>query len=383
MADNQQEDKTESPSPKRLNEAREKGQVPRSKEFSTFLSVAFVLGVVSSMASFIYERANIAMKTALSIPAAATKNPTAMSDHLAQLWPQLPAMFMPAMVAAIAAALLGPMGTRSYVFVPSKLAPKLSNLNPSNWVSNVFSWNGVSEIIKSAVKAIALGLVAYMAYTTKQEELFNSVGLGLQGSLNAAADMTIKVTIWLSLVLFVIAGADIPFQIWNYTNRLKMTRQEVKEESKDTEGNPEIKARVRSAQRELAKRRMIEDVKKADVVVTNPTHYAVAMSYKEGIHSAPVVLAKGVDDIAQKIKEIAKEAKIPVIESPKLARAIYANTELEREIPEALYVAVAKVLNFAFSLKAFESGFGKEPKLAEFSVPDDLDPHFQDAKKID
>ena len=374
MADHQQEDKTESPSPKRLNEAREKGQVPRSKEFSTFLSISMVFGTIAAIGGVIGDNLNVAMQGLLKIPSAAAKDTAAMSDHLQLLWPQLPAIFLPAFIAAIAAALLGPMGTRSYVFVPSKLAPKLSNLNPTNWVNNVFSWNGVSETLKSAVKAIALGFIAYAAYTTRQEELFNSVGLGLQGSLQTAADVAIKVMIWLMIVLFVIAGIDIPFQIWNYTNRLKMTRQEVKEESKDTEGNPEIKARVRSAQRELAKRRMIEDVKKADVVVTNPTHYAVAMSYKEGKHNAPVVVAKGVDDIAQKIKEVAKEAKIPIIESPKLARAIYANTELEREVPEALYIAVAKVLTFAFSLKAYESGFGKEPKMAEFTVPDELDP---------
>lgn len=381
MAGNSEQEKTEAPSPKRLQEAREKGQVPKSREFATLLVLGASIGTIAALSGYLTEHLSAVFNAALKIPAAASKDPQAAFDHLKSILIELPAIFGPILLAGVAAALLTPAGTNAYVFVPDKVQPKLSNLNPMNWVGNVFSWNGLAETLKSLVKAIALAGVGYLAYTGKMDTLFNSAGTGLKSAVTTGASISLVVFGWMLVVLLVVAAIDIPFQIWQYMDKLKMSRQEIKEESKDTEGNPEIKARVRSVQREMARRRMIDDVKKADVVITNPTHYAVALKYQEGKHNAPVVLAKGVDELAFKIREAANESQIPIVESPKLARAIYANTDLDREIPELLYVAVAKVLNYAFALKLFDSGIHKNrPVLGEFSVPDELDPQNNEAK---
>jgi flagellar biosynthetic protein FlhB len=220
-----------------------------------------------------------------------------------------------------------------------------------------------------------IGLVGYLSYIGHLDALVNSMSLGLENTLAVSATITAKVIGWAVLMLAILAGADVPLQIWLFNNRLKMSRQEIKEESKETEGNPEVKGRIRQAQREMARRRMIDDVKKADVVITNPTHYSVALAYSEGANGAPKIVAKGVDEIAAHIREAAKEAGVLIVESPKLARAIYATTDMGKEIPEALYLAVAYVLNYAFAVKAFEKGGApKQPTLASFSVPDELDP---------
>jgi flagellar biosynthesis protein FlhB len=173
-----------------------------------------------------------------------------------------------------------------------------------------------------------------------------------------------------------IAAIDVPYQLYHYANKLKMTKEEIRQESKESEGNPEIKARVRQQQREMAKRRMMSEIPKADVVITNPTHYAVAIQYQDEGMRAPIVVAKGADAIALKIREIAAENNILTMEAPKLARALYAHTELGSEIPEALYSAVAEVLAYVFQMRIFKKEGGFRPEIPKaLPVPEALDPH--------
>lgn len=375
MADSSDQEKTELPSPKRLQDAREKGQVPRSREFATFISVTLTFGALIAFMGWLMPQARFLIADGMHFGAAEARDIGHMTEHLKRLVAAGAMLVAPLLAAAIVGALLTPLGTNAYVFTIDKIEPKPSNLNPMNWVKRVFSAEGASELFKGLLKAGLLGLVGYLAYMGQLDAIANSMSLGLEAALEVSATVTAKVIGWCILVLALIAGADVPLQLWMYANRLKMSRQELKEEAKETEGNPEIKGRIRQAQREMARRRMIDDVKKADVVVTNPTHYAVALSYRENAMGAPKIVAKGVDDIAAHIREAAKAANVPIVESPKLARAIYASTELGREIPESLYLAVAYVLNYAFALKAFENAGGpKRPTLANFSVPDDLDP---------
>lgn len=375
MAENNSEqERTESASPKRLEDARKQGQVPRSREFAAFLSVFMGLGALMATSGFLKERLGEMMRLAMSFPPEAAKDPAMLFDHLSRIAGFFPTVFLPLALAGVVAALLTPMATNAYVFVPDRIAPKLSNMSPGNWIKKLFSMDNVSEILKSIVKASALALTGYLALKKQFATIFSAPALGLDKGIEAVTSAGFTIIGWLTVILFVVALIDIPLQLFFYAKRLKMSRQELKEESKESEGSPEIKARIRSTQRELARRRMIEDVKKADVVVTNPTHYAVALQYSISSNRAPVVLAKGVDEVAARIREAAQEARVPIVESPKLARALYATTELEREIPEVLYLAVAKVLNYAYALKDFQLGLGKSPKLAELSVPDELDP---------
>jgi len=176
--------------------------------------------------------------------------------------------------------------------------------------------------------------------------------------------------------LVFIAAIDVPYQLYHYANKLKMTKEEVRQESKESDGNPEIKAKIRQQQREMAKRRMMSEIPNADVVITNPTHYAVAIKYQDEGMRAPVVVAKGADEVALKIREIAGEHKVLIMESPKLARALYAHTELGNEIPEALYSAVAEVLAYVFQMRIFKKDGGFYPEVpTTLTVPDALDPH--------
>lgn len=337
--------------------------------------MALTFGVIAAAMGWLNPQAKLIITKGLVFGAGEARDIGLLAEHIKQVLSAGMMLAAPILGATVIAALLTPLGTNAYVFTTEKLTPSLSNLSPSNWVKKVFSAEGAIELGKGLLKTGMIGLVGYLSYIGHLDALVNSMSLGLEGMLSVSATVTAKVIGWSILVLAILAGADVPLQIWLFNKRLMMSRQEIKEESKETEGNPEIKGRIRQAQREMARRRMIDDVKKADVVITNPTHYAVALAYSEGANGAPKIVAKGVDEIAAHIREAAKDSGVLIVESPKLARAIYATTELGSEIPESLYLAVAYVLNYAFAVKAFEHGGApKQPTLASFTVPDELDP---------
>jgi flagellar biosynthetic protein FlhB len=238
------------------------------------------------------------------------------------------------------------------------------------------SLRALIELLKAVGKTLLVGVIAWLVVSSQLDEIMS---LGMQSVKVGTEHMgEIILVTFLATVgaLVIIAAIDAPYQMWHYANKLKMTKEEVRQEHKDSEGNPEIKAKIRQQQREIARKRMMAEVPKADVVVTNPTRYAVALSYKEGTMGAPVVVAKGMGVIAARIREIAAEHHVPMLEAPPLARALNSHAELGEQIPEALYMAVAEVLAYVYQLRTFRLHGGTPPeKPKKIDVPAYLDPH--------
>jgi flagellar biosynthetic protein FlhB len=256
------------------------------------------------------------------------------------------------------------------------LLPQFGRLNPLKGLGNLVSKNAGVELIKSIAKTALVSVVAYIVISNNMAPMLTLSTLPVATGIAQISHILLVGFLSIVSALVLIAAVDVPYQLYQYNNKLKMTKEEVRQESKESEGNPEIKARVRQQQREMAKRRMMSEIPKADVVITNPTHYAVAIQYQELGSRAPVVIAKGADVIALKIREIAKEHQVMTLEAPKLARALYAHTELGDEIPQTLYAAVAEVLAYVFQMRNYNQAGGYRPTLPNaLPVPDELDPH--------
>ncbi len=369
-------EKTEDASPKRLEKAREDGDVPRSRELAA-CAVLFTSGIAIMMLSRpMGEALQNVLRQGLRFDRAMAFEPQLLIVHLLKVLEQVAWAFLPLAVIIVAAAVAAPVLVGGWVMSQKSLVPNFGKLNPIKGLANMFSKNSLAELIKSVAKSI---LVASVGYAIVKKDLQPMLGLSnmpLESGIHTINDYMITGFLTIASALVLIAVIDVPFQLYQYAQKHKMTKQELKDEAKESEGSPEIKGRIRQQQREMARRRMMSNIPTADVVITNPTHYAVAVRYKEGESGAPVVVAKGVDTIAQKIKEIAAEHQIMTLESPKLARALYAHTELEHEIPQALYAAVAEILAYVFQLRVFRQHGGVRPAMpGNVPVPDALDPH--------
>jgi len=251
----------------------------------------------------------------------------------------------------------------------------LSRLNPINGLTRVFSYQGLVELVKSVLKSAIIGGVGAMVLWKQRDDLVGLLSMPLTSGVFYAAHLGLKSFVYLASSLALIAGIDVPFQIWRYYDQLKMTKEELKQEYKEQEGDPQIKSRIRAKQREIARRRMMESVPKADVVVTNPTHFAVALKYDADKMGAPTVVAKGADILAQAIREVAGEHKVPILEAPPLARALYWHAEIGQQIPAALYTAVAEVMAYIYQLNNFMASGGMPPVLPhDLPVPEGMDP---------
>ncbi len=376
MAEDSDLEKTEQASPKRLEKAREEGDVPRSRELAT-VTVLLATGLsMLMMSSHLGDALKLSMSTGLRFERSVAYDPIILLMKIANTIYTLLFAFAPLAMILFVVAIASPALIGGWVFSEKALAPKFSKLNPMKGLSNMFSKNSAVELIKSIGKAILVGTVAYMVFAHDIEPILGLSILPLDAGISKVSDLMLFAFLSIVAALVFIAAIDVPFQLYNYAEKLKMTKQEVKQESKESEGNPEIKARIRQQQREMARRRMMAEIPKADVVITNPTHYAVAIKYKEDGMRAPVVVAKGADAVALRIREIAAENNILTLESPKLARAIFAHTELGKEIPEALYSAVAEILAYVFQMRIFKNEGGFRPELPQTPpVPDALDPH--------
>jgi flagellar biosynthetic protein FlhB len=259
-------------------------------------------------------------------------------------------------------------------FSTKAMAPKFSRMNPLNGFKRMFGIQALVELVKAIAKFSVVAVSAFFLLKWQFVDILQ-MSMGQMPNMMAHA---LDILLWMFLLLccsiFLIVVIDAPFQLWKHNKDLRMTKQEVKDEHKDTEGSPEVKGRIRRLQMEMANRRMMQEVPKADVVVTNPTHYAVALKYEDGGSQAPVLLAKGTDETAAKIREIALEYDIPLVQSPALARSVYHTTELEKEIPQGLFVAVAQILAYVYQLRLFKQGQAKRPKKpdSESPIPEDL-----------
>ncbi|MFC3149872.1 flagellar biosynthesis protein FlhB [Litoribrevibacter euphylliae] len=367
------QEKTEEATPRRLEKAREEGDVPRSRELSTFTVLMagavglWVFGdrIVNSVIGM--------MKDNLSIERAAIYDTKQMAIHLASAANEVVLALVPLMGVLTVAAIIGPLGLGGWNFASKAIMPKGSRINPISGLKRMFSMRSLVELVKGLLKVTLVGGLAVLIMDWYQTEILFLPMESMESALAHSANIILWSAIALSASTLIIAAIDVPYQIYEHAKKLKMSMQDIKDEFKETEGKPEVKRKVRQLQMEMAQRRMMGDVPDADVIITNPTHYSVALKYDPSISSAPIMLAKGADQIALKIREIGNEYDIPILEAPPLARSIYYNTEIGDEIPEGLYVAIAQVLAYIFQMDQYMAGRGPKPKdPKDFPIPDDL-----------
>jgi flagellar biosynthetic protein FlhB len=353
-------EKTEQPTGRRLEQARDEGQVPHSRELSSFLVLMVAAASFWLLGGWFSERAITLMRGGLDMDAAFLREPDLVFVRLGELGAYAFVSFSPLVLAMMVAALIPPFLLNAWVFSTKALTPNLGRMNPISGIGRLFSWNSLMELLKSVLKALLIGGVAIALIWSEWTEIFGLLAEPLDEGLVSTGRILTFTFLILVAAMALIVAADVPFQIWQYYDKLKMTKDEVKQESKDTDGNPQVKGRIRSLQREAARRRMMAAVPQADVIVTNPTHYAVALSYKEDM-SAPKVVAKGMGVLARKIRELGLESGVPLLEAPPLARALYRHTEVEGEIPGKLYGAVAQVLAYVYQLNHWQAEGGAYP----------------------
>jgi flagellar biosynthetic protein FlhB len=375
MAEDSDMERTEPATGKRIERAREQGDVPRSRELATTLMLLVGGSCVWLFSGPVVTSLDRILVATLTFERAAAFDPALLFDMLSAHMLDVAISMIPLAFLMTLAAMAAPLMLGGWLFNTSSLAPKFSKLNPISGFANMFSINSLVELGKAVLKTLLVGTVAWLAIRGQMDAV---MGLGVE-SLKTASAHSAQL-LWISFItmvsaLILIAALDVPYQIWNYGRKLRMTREEVKQEHKESEGDPHIKGKIRAMQRAMARRRMMAEVPTADVVVTNPTHFAVALKNTEGKLGAPKVVAKGADDVAAKIRELAREHKVPLLEAPPLARALHAHTEIGDEIPEALYTAVAEVLAYVFQLRTFGQFGGNRPvEPTELNVPKDLDP---------
>ena len=377
LAEDSDLEKTESASSRRIEKAREEGQVPQSRELMAFLVMASGVASIWALGSWLSGRASGIMRHGLTFGREAGFDTTAMTNLFGTLSWEALTLVAPIFLVTVAAALLTPFLMGGWIFSPNVLTLNFARLDPLQGFKRMFSMQSVGELVKAVLKSALIGGVVWWVVRHQQGQLFALISQPIEAALNSFGDMLLFAALGLIVGLALIAALDVPFQLWQYYKKLRMTKEEVKQEYKEMEGDPQLKARIRSQQREMARKRMMAEVPKADVVVTNPTHFAVALKYDSGNMGAPQVVAKGMNVIAQKIRELAAEHAVPVLEAPPLARALYRHADIGDQVPAALYTAVAEVMAYVYQLNEFIASGGKllPPQVpGELAVPDGLDP---------
>lgn len=366
-------EKSEEPTGKRLSESRKKGQIARSKELNT---LAVTLGGFGGLLVFGGSMGNAMldiMRGNFSLPREVIMDENSMGLWLAASGEIAMQAMFPLFLLLLVVSILGPISLGGWLFSAEAMAPKASRMNPLAGLKRMFSVNALVELLKALAKFVLILLVGVAVLAAFQDDLLAIVHEPIESAIIHALNVVGWSALWMSCGLILIAAVDVPFQLWSNKKKLMMTKQEVRDEYKDSEGKPEVKQRIRQMQREISERRMMQAVPEADVVITNPTHFAVALKYDPSKGSAPVLLAKGGDFTALKIREIANEHKVMVLESPALARAVFYSTELDQEIPAGLYLAVAQVLAYVYQLRQYKAGKGKRPApLPDLPIPPDL-----------
>ena len=374
MADSDSgQERTQDPTPKRQEDARKKGQVPRSKELNTLLSLLFASSGMIFMGSHIVSGLLDILKQGLAITPAKLESPLALVTNLSSALEQALWLLVPLFALLTVGAFAGPLALGGWAFSTSAMAFKLEKIDPIKGMKRLFSAKSLMELFKALAKFILVASVTASVIWGVFDQFLMLGRESIESSLAHLADVAGWSFLSFCLALVAIAAIDIPFQLWNHSKQLRMTQQEIKDEMKDTEGRPEVKSRIRALQRELSQQRMLEELPNANVVITNPTHYAVALKYDDKSPRAPVVVAKGRDLVAARIREIASEHNITTFSAPPLARAIYATTEIDDEIPAQLYLAVAQVLAYVYQLENSLKPGTKAPKPpVNLPVPEDL-----------
>jgi flagellar biosynthetic protein FlhB len=371
MAENQDgQEKSQEPTGKRVADARKKGQVPRSRELNTMAITLLGLATLIAMSSPLTRGFDTLFHEQFVLSRADIFDPNAMMAHLTKAIGDALLMLSPFFAVMIAVAVLSSVALGGFNISFEALQPKLSKLDPIKGMKRVFSARGLMELVKSLAKFVLVAAATVGLLRAWSDDLIRLGGLNVERAMAEGLGMVAWASLILSSTLILMALVDVPFQLWQHRRDLKMTQQEVRDELKETEGKPEVKGRVRQMQRELAQRRMMQEVPKADVIVTNPTHYAVALRYDPEKMGAPVVVAKGKDLVAANIRELGAAHAVPLVEAPMLARAVYFSTELDRQIPAALFLAVAQLLAYVFQLRAYQEQGGDIPTPPqEYPIP--------------
>ncbi len=373
MAENENgQDKTEEPTAKRLDDSRKKGQVPRSRELNTMaITMVGTLSLVL-LSNQLGDGLSQLMSDNFTISRVDIFDPGAMLERLREAIIDSFLLLSPFFVIMLVVAVLSSVILGGIAFSAEAVAPKLSKLSPLKGFKRMFSVKSLVELLKTLAKFGLVGSATTVLLIYLMDDFILLNTMELHQGVSQMRDLIGWSVVLIASTLILVAAIDVPFQIWDHKKQLKMTRQEIRDEMKETDGRPEVKSRIRQLQQEMAQRRMMDEVPKADVIVTNPTHYAVALRYDQTVMGAPKLVAKGVDLIAANIRNVAEEANVPIIESPVLARAIYFSTDLDRAIPAGLYLVVAKLLAYVFQLKIYTEQGGINPVEPDLSVPDDF-----------
>ncbi len=374
MAEDSGQEKTEEPTSKKLEDAKKKGQIARSKELGTMFVLIFSAISLLLYGPEIGKGLYNVMGRMLSLNRSETYDTTKMfavwsEVASALLFPM--AMFV---LIIVIAAFIGNTLLGGFNFSWEAAAPKPSKMSPMKGFKRMFGPQAAIELVKSILKFALVAIFAVFLIQTFFDEILHLSIESAPSNIIHALEILSWMFLGLSCTLVIIAAIDAPYQSYNHNKQLKMTMQEIKDEYKNSEGDPQIKARIRQTQRQMSQRRMMQDVPDADVIVTNPTHYSVALKYDTERAGAPIVLAKGVDEMAMQIRKIAKGNEVPIVESPMLTRALYHTAEIGQQIPDQLFTAVAQVLAYVFQLKRFKKGRGKRPipLKSKLPIPDDF-----------
>ncbi|CAI8926697.1 flagellar biosynthesis protein FlhB [Pseudomonas sp. IT-P176] len=368
------QDKTEEPTDKKKKDAREKGEIARSKELNTLaVMLAGAGGLLVYGGGLALDLLDI-MRLNFSLPREVLLSPGAMGQYLLHSGKIAIIAVQPVLITLLLAALIGPISLGGWLFAGSSLAPKFSRMNPANGLKRMFSSTAVIELLKALAKFLLILFVALTVLKSDIDDLLRIAHEPLEQAIIHSVQLVGWSTLWMACGLILIAAVDVPVQLYQSHKKLLMTKQEIRDEHKDQEGRPEVKQRIRQLQHDMSQRRMMAAIPDADVVITNPTHYAVALKYDPDKGGAPMLVAKGSDFLALKIREIAVSNNVLLLESPALARSIYYSTEMDQEIPGGLYLAVAQVLAYVYQIRQYRAGKGKrpEPFKDEVPIPPDL-----------
>ncbi len=380
MAEDSDLEKTESATPRRLDKAREEGQVARSRELASFalLSAGFfgAWGLSGSIATHLQDM----LRGAFTFNHAMLLDTNRMLIGAGNAGHEGLMAVLPILALTGVAALVAPMAMGGWLLSPKVFQFKPERLDPIAGIGRIFSLNGLIQLGMSIAKVLVVAVIGVTAVMHRKAEILALAAEPLREALGHGLKLVGACTATTVAGMFVIAALDVPYQLWQYHKKLRMTKEEVKREHRENEGDPHVKGKIRQQQRAAARRRMMAAVPKADVIVTNPTHYAVALQYADDAMRAPKVVAKGVNLVAARIREIAAEHNIAMLEAPPLARALYHNVELNREIPGSLYNAVAEVLAWVYQLRRFRAEGGDAPTTpTDLDVPAELDKRHIDA----
>ncbi|MBK5355214.1 flagellar biosynthesis protein FlhB [Pseudomonas sp. TH41] len=368
------QDKTEDPTAKRKTDSREKGEIARSKELNTLAIMLAGAGALLIFGGALAQDMMELMRLNFSLSRDVILDQRSMGTFLLHSGQIALVAIQPVMITLLLAALIGPISLGGWLFAPGSMAPKFSRMNPGPGIKRMFSTKSLVELLKALAKFFIVLFVALAVLSSDIDDLLRIAHEPLDQAITHSLQVVGWSTLWMACGLIIIAAVDVPVQLWESHKKLLMTKQEVRDEHKDQEGRPEVKQRIRQLQREMSQRRMMAAIPDADVVITNPTHYAVALKYDPDKGGAPTLIAKGSDFLALKIREIAVANEVLLLESPALARSIYYSTELEQEIPGGLYLAVAQVLAYVYQIRQHRAGKGKrpDPLKDDLPIPPDL-----------